>query len=168
VVQGVVPVDLSSFLERSVPHESRPVPVDSQLRISAFGGMALMAVLFGWILLGRNIPSTKPGFFILGYGGVVAAFDFGGHAAAVMALAATGVLGGVVLALYTDGLQEAPESGHYAAFALAAAGALAALPLLWTIAICLLNLALWIAYGILVAIFVCFCIYAFLCIIFNH
>lgn len=127
----------------------------------AWVGMALMGVLLTWLLLGRNVTSAKPGFFIFGYGAVVTAFQFGGHAIAVMVLAALGVGGGLALAAYTEGLQRAPEWGIYAASALAFGGVLAALPILWTIAVCLLNLALWILYVVLIAVFVCFCVWAF-------
>ena len=152
--RGVHWVDLSTFLDRSAPHETSPVQLDPQLRLCAYGGMGLMGVLLCWLALGHHVGNsgTRPGFLIVGYGAVVGAFQFGGHAALIMVLLGLGLVGGIGLAVYTKDFASTPEWGHYGAFGLASLGALSALPMLLTVAVCLLNLVLWILFGILMAV----------------
>ena len=123
-------MSLDALLDNSVTQERIPVDVDPRLTRAAWAGLALLVAHLGMLRVGATATSSAPTWDATSW-----AFTGFGHPDLARQVITTAIGAGIVGAIGTWGFTRATARGINGQLGLLFAGIVAAVPILWVIAV---------------------------------
>jgi hypothetical protein len=144
-------IDLDTFLDRTVAHESLPARIDPRLRRLVWTATASLGVLLAYLELTWRLLDLdqRPVFFLVGWSVLVDTIRLGGHALLVLRVCIAMLEASLVLAAATRGFRLGRVWAQIACLPLGLAGLAAAIPPVVAIAVLVVNAVAWFLLGLL-------------------
>ncbi len=138
-------ISLEALVDRTVPFQSLPAPIDRRLRRLALTGTGILAAFLAYLELAWRLldPSRRPRFVLIGWGVLGDTVSLYGHALLALRGSIATLGTALVLTIATRGFRLGRCWSQVACLLIGLAGLAALIPLLVAVVVLALNVTAW-------------------------